>query len=135
VIVIDASSLAKYLLREESWESIESYLVKGVCSVDHVIKEVANAIWRHVVIRKVIDASAGLRVYSALKRLVSEGVVRIESKLLYIGKAAEIAFSHGISLYNSLYIAQALKYGKLLTSDRKQAGVAKLLGVEVYYVE
>jgi len=135
VIVIDASSLAKYLLREEGWKSIENYLVKGVCSVDHIIKEVVNAIWRHVVVRKVMDIDVGLRLYSVLKRLVSEGVVKIESQLLYIDKAAEIAFSYGISLYDALYIAQALKHGKLLTSDRKQADVARLLGAEIYYVE
>jgi len=32
VIVIDASSLTKYLLHEENWLDIEAYLVNGVYS-------------------------------------------------------------------------------------------------------
>ena len=135
MIVIDASSLTKYLLREEGWESIEGYLIKGVCSVDHIVKEVANAIWKHTIVRKIIDLDMGFRVYNELKRLVNEGVVKLESQLLYIDKAMEIAFRHSISLYDSLYIAQALKYGKLLTSDKKQANIAKSLGIEIYYIE
>ena len=135
MIVIDASSLAKYLLREEGWELIEEYLIKGVCSVDHIVKEVANAVWKHVVVRRVISVDLGLRVFEELKRLINEGIVKLESQLMYIDRAMEIALNHSIPFYDALYIAQALRYGELLTSDKRQADVARSLGVKVYFVE
>jgi predicted nucleic acid-binding protein len=42
VIVIDASILAKFVLREENWEKVYEILSKETISVDHVVKEVAN---------------------------------------------------------------------------------------------
>ncbi len=135
MIVIDASTLAKYLLREENWEQIEGYLIRGVYSVDHIVKEVANAIWKHVVIRKVISVDLGLKVFYELKKLVSEGVVRLEDQSMYIDRAMEIALTYGITFYDSLYIAQALRYGELLTSDEAQAEVAKALGIKTYFIE
>jgi len=44
VIVIDASALAKFILREENWEKVYEILSTEVVSVDHVVKEVANTI-------------------------------------------------------------------------------------------
>jgi len=35
VIVIDSSSLTKYLLKEEGWEGVEQYVEKGAISLDH----------------------------------------------------------------------------------------------------
>jgi len=49
VIVIDASALVAYLLREEEFEEIRKYLRRGVISVSLAPKEVSNAIltaWR-----------------------------------------------------------------------------------------
>jgi len=43
VIVADPSALAKYLLREEGWRSVEEYLVEG-CSPGLMVVEIANAI-------------------------------------------------------------------------------------------
>ncbi len=134
MIVIDASALAKYLLREEGWESIEEYLVKGVYSVDHIVKEVANAIWKHVVIRRLATVDLGFKLFYALKKLADEGVIKLENQLTYLDKAMQIAFQYGITVYDALYIAQALKHGELLTSDRKQAEIARMLGVKVYLV-
>ncbi len=132
--MVDASALAKYLLREEGWELVEGYLVKGVVSVDHVVKEVANAIWKHVAVRRVIPRELGIELLKALKKLVEERVVVLESEDLYIEKGFEIAISYGVTLYDALYVAQALKHGELLTSDEKQAEVAKVLGIEVHFV-
>jgi predicted nucleic acid-binding protein len=44
VIVVDASALAKYVLKEEGWREIRKVLEGGAVSVDHVVKEVSNAI-------------------------------------------------------------------------------------------
>jgi len=135
VIVIDTSSLAKYLLHEENWSTIENYLVKGVYSVDHIVKEVTNAIWKHIVIRKLVTTDLGLKVFQQLKRLIDEGVIKLEPQIIYLDKAMEIAIRYSIPLYDSLYIAQALKYRELLTSDKTQADVAKALGITVHLIE
>jgi predicted nucleic acid-binding protein len=52
VIVIDASTLAKFVLREENWERVYEVLSKETISVDHVVKEIANAIWKYYSIYK-----------------------------------------------------------------------------------
>ncbi len=135
MIVIDASALAKYLLREENWEAVEDYLLKKVYSLDLAVKEVANAIWKHVVVRKVITADMGLNIYRQLRRLVHENIVVLESQDRYIDKAVELALEHNITVYDSLYIAQALKYGELLTGDEKQASISEKLGINTHYIK
>ena len=135
MIVADSSAIAKYLLREEGWRSVEEYLVKGVYSLDLVVVEVANAIWKHSAVRKLISADLGLRLFQQLKRLVTEGVVKLENQLKYIDSAMDIALSRRVPIYDALFIAQALRYGELLTSDRDQARVASDLGVKVYLVD
>ena len=131
MIVIDASALAKYLLRERGWRSIEHYLEKGVYSVDHVVKEVANAIWKHAVLRGAINVANALELYKVLKMLLGD-VIIIEPQEKYMDEALRIALENRITLYDALYIAQALSKGGLLTADDGQARVAEKLGVKVY---
>ncbi len=45
MIVVDASALAKYILREEGWEKVYTLLASDyVVTVDHALKEVLNAV-------------------------------------------------------------------------------------------
>ena len=46
MIVVDASALAKYILREEGWKGVGSFIKekKPLYSLNHLIKEVGNAI-------------------------------------------------------------------------------------------
>ena len=135
MIVIDASSLAKYILREENWVDIEKYLARGLYSIDHIVKEVSNAIWKHTVIHKRFTDKEYNIAWEILKRIVEEEVISIESQLYYIDKAMNIAIENKISVYDSLYLAQALKYGELLTSDKIQAKIAKRIGIETHFIE
>jgi len=43
--VIDASALSRFILKEERWRRVVNYLISAI-SVDHVVKEVSNAIWK-----------------------------------------------------------------------------------------
>jgi predicted nucleic acid-binding protein len=63
-----------------------------------------------------------------------KSVLFLEDPLEYLPQAREIACEERITVYDALYIAQALKYGKLATSDEKQGRVAEKLGVEVTYL-
>jgi len=135
VIVVDASALAKYVLKEEGWRDVRKLLEGGAVSVDHVVKEVSNAIWRKCAVLKLEDAGVAVKRYELLVELVRSGVVVLESELKYLEKAFRIAIENGVTVYDSLYIAQARELGaRLLTSDRKQAEVATRLGVSPVYV-
>lgn len=131
MIVIDASSLAKYLLHEEGWERVSQYIRGGgIYSVDHVVKEVSNAIWKHCRVGRVIDRVKVGELYRALMKLVGAGVVAVESEERYMGRAFELSLEHGLTVYDALYVAQALQRGcSLLTSDERQARAARGIGV------
>jgi len=59
----------------------------------------------------------------------------LEPEAAYLDKALRISLEHGITLYDSLYVAQALKAGALLTLNERQAEVAKRAGAEVHSIE
>jgi len=133
VIVVDASALAKYLLRESGWRRVEDYLRGDAYTLDHVVKEVANAIWKHAVLRHAISVELALELYHALRSLASDVLV-VEDQDRYLDKAFSIAVDEKVTVYDALYIAQALDKGSLLTADEKQARVARRLGVEMVTV-
>ena len=134
MIVADSSSLVKYLLREEGWQQIEQYLVQGVVTLDHSRKEVLNAIWKHHVVRRVIGGEQAEELRKAFESLIEAKIIIIEREEQYIEKAFNIALTHQLTIYDALYISQALKWGKLLTSDKIQEEVARKLGIEVTYI-
>jgi len=131
VIVIDASSLAKYLLREPLWEKVERHMLEeDVYSVDHMLKEVLNAVWKNCVLLKLFDENTALEKLEVLIMLTKD-VIHIEPESQYLEKAFQIALKHSITVYDALYVAQALKLGAaLLTSDKGQGEVARKEGVE-----
>jgi len=133
VLVIDASALAKYVLHEENWERVGAYVreLRPLYSVDHVLKEVGNAIWKHCRLRGILGRDEATGLYRALLRLIEAGVVILEPETDYLEAALQLALDHGVTLYDSLYLAQARKLGELLTSDERQAEVAAKLDIEV----
>ena len=135
MIVIDASSLSKYLLKEENWREVRKYLAMGVYSVDHIVKEVSNAIWKHSVLFNRITKDNAILLYKQLKRMLEEEILILDPENLYIDKALEISLNYKITFYDSIYLAQALKYGELLTSDQKQAEISKKLNIKTHYIE
>ena len=135
MIVIDASTLSKYLLKEENWREVKKYLIMGVYSVDHIVKEVSNAIWKHSVFFNRITKDNAILLYKQLKRMLEEEILILDPENLYIDKALEISLNYKITFYDSIYLAQALKYGELLTSDQKQAEISKKLNIKTHYIE
>ncbi len=124
MIVIDASALTKFVLKEEGWEEVTPYLKTGAVSIDLVIKEVANAVWKKFKQGAVSIKEAKI-ILQALKEIV-EKVIKIEGELNYIDEAVKIAFNRNITIYDSLYIAMAkIKGLNLLTMDENQANAAK----------
>lgn len=135
MIVIDASALIKYLLKEPGREVVERYLIAGTCSVDHLVKEVSNAIWKHTTLYRRISEENARALFAALFKLIEEKIVLIEPQEKYVHQAFEIALNNEITIYDALYIAQAkANNAKLLTSDKKQANVARGLGIAVHQI-
>jgi len=135
VIVIDASALTKYIFKEEGWGEVRRVLEKGATSIDHVVKEVANAIWKKCAVLKLEPVDVARKRFLLLREMVREGVVALEDESKYIEEAFRIAIENEISIYDSLYLAQALKLeAQLLTSDRRQAQVAERLLVSTRYI-
>jgi predicted nucleic acid-binding protein len=128
VIVIDASILVKFILKEEGWNKIADFLKAGTISVDLVIKETVNAIWKRVM-RKEISLEDAKRMFEAMKEILNKAVI-IENEMDYIDEAFEIFIKQNITVYDSLYIALAKKKKlELLTADEMQAQAASLEGV------
>jgi len=136
VIVVDASALVKYILHEEGWDRVAFYIreMRPLYSVDHVIKEVGNALWKHS-LKKVMNTNTVLKLFQAFLRLIETEVIVVEPELKYVQSALEIALQEDITLYDALYIAQAQRLGVfMITSDRKQAEVATRLGIHVHLI-
>jgi predicted nucleic acid-binding protein len=134
VIVIDASILVKFILKEEGWNKIADFLKAGTISVDLVIKETVNAIWKRVM-RKKISLEETKSMFEAMKEILNKAVI-IENEMDYIDEAFEISIRQNITVYASLYIALAKKKKlELLTADEMQAQAATLEGVRAIVLQ
>ncbi len=131
--VVDASSLAKYILREEGWRGVREHLAEEPLSLDLALAEISNAIWKHHILFKRASREEAEVMFEALRRL-GEDVLTLEPFGRYLRRAVEIAVEEAISVYDALYLAQAEKIGVLVTSDSAQAEAARRLGIEVRYV-
>ena len=135
MIVIDASALTKYILKEENWLEVSDYLKRGVLSVDHIIKEVGNAIWKHLTLRKIIDKDIANNLFKLLFSFIESKVLTLEPETKFLESAFKIAIDNEITLYDAIYLAQAKQYGELLTSDKNQSKVAEALGIKAHFIE
>jgi len=103
-------------------------------SVDHVVKEVSNAIWKAYT-RGFITEKDVKKKLDALMMLININILLVD-ELKLIRDAMNIAVNENITVYDALYIALAEKESiPLVTSDKKQASVCKKRGVIVYYIE
>jgi len=133
VTVIDASSLAKYMLRENNWRKIRKHLEADVYSLNLALAEVSNAIWKHHVLYGRISEREALAAFEAVKLL--KDVVVFESFEDHLDRAMEISREHTIPVYDALYLSQAEEHGSMVTSDAAQRDVARTMEVEVEYIE
>lgn len=134
MIVIDASSLIKFLLKEERWDEVEEYLNKEITSIDFILLEATNAIWKEHVLRKKIDKEQASKIFENLQK-IKEGVITIEQSMGYLKIGYDIATAQKTTIYDAVYIAQAKKSGSLLTSDRVQKEIAERLDVKTIFIQ
>ena len=133
MIVVDASALIAFFLREEGWSKLSDYMVLTL-SVDHVVKEFYNAVWKAVYVKKVLNLEDSRSVIELFKRYREKNMI-LEPEDKYLDMALDIALRSGLTIYDSLYISQALQKNlPLLTLDLKQRYIAQRLGVRVLEV-
>ncbi len=133
MIAIDASSLAKYVLREENWRKVRNHLLNEPYSLNLALAEISNAIWKHSVLYGRISREQANKMFKALEKLGE--VITFEPFEKYLEDAIKIAMDNNITVYDALYVAQALKVGRLLTSDDGQRKIAEELGISVIFIE
>ena len=127
--VIDSSALAVFLLKEEGWKRIREILREKPYTIELAVKEAANSIWKRVKLLKDIDENKALILLGDLLKL-RRVALRIEPQDVYLTQALEIALKNDATIYDALFIAQALaKKAILVTSDKKQAEIANRLGI------
>jgi predicted nucleic acid-binding protein len=131
VRVIDSSSLVKFFSKEEGWEKVAQIIEEGAITLDLSIKEVANALWKKILIGE-MNEDIAIKILSDL--LKGEAII-IVNQDEYLIEAFKIANRNKITIYDSLFIALAkLKNLELVTSDIKQYEIAKNEGVDAQLI-
>ncbi|MEM0445788.1 MAG: type II toxin-antitoxin system VapC family toxin [Nitrososphaerota archaeon] len=134
MIVIDASALTKFLLREPGWQDVGEALKEGAFSVDMVIKETCNAVLKRYR-RGEMSLEEVDSILMALKTLRG-AALKVENEATYIDETVRFALEKGTTVYDALYIVYSkAKNSILLTADSAQAKTASNEGVKVRYVE
>ena len=130
MIVVDASILVAFFLRESGWRSLAKYLTRTI-SLDMAVKEFYNAVWKAVLVRKSLSVDEASRVIELFRKYLSGNMV-LENELDYIDQGFQIALKEGITVYDALYISLALeKNAPLASLDNKQRRVAERLDIQV----
>ena len=129
MIVVDASLLSAFILGEPGWENLAKYL-KHCYSVNLIVAETSNAIWKHYK-RNMITFNSAVKKFKVLKKMINVNVILVNEDTL-IEEAFNLSVNKDITVYDSLYLALSLeKKAPLATLDEKQRKVAKELSLKV----
>ena len=129
MIVVDASLLSAFILGEPEWENLAKYL-KHCYSVNLIVAETSNAIWKHYK-RNMITFNSAVKKFKVLKKMINVNVILVNEDTL-IEEAFNLSVNKDITVYDSLYLALSLeKKAPLATLDEKQRKVAKELSLKV----
>ena len=128
MIVIDSSSLSKYVNKEQDWEKVEKKLfAEGVSTLEFAILEVGNSIWKRVS-RKEIPVENALSIYREIVRSIFEDglILIVSTESVLLNDSLDLAIHEKITTYDSAFI-ELTKKGKfeLVTSDEKQRDIAR----------
>jgi len=106
-IVIDSSILAKFILREEGWERIRDVISRKPYTLELAMEEVVNVIWRRITLLADISIEKAFILLSDLLEM-KKTLLIVEPQDHYLNQALKIAVENKISIYDVLFIAQAI---------------------------
>jgi predicted nucleic acid-binding protein len=118
-LVLDANIVAKWFIPEEYSEQARDLMEPGrrFTAPDLLYSEIGNILWKKHG-RGEISRPEAREILQAILSLPFEIVASPELASL----AQEIAFAAGITFYDGLYVAAAIRHkGVLVTADRKLA--------------
>jgi len=119
-MIIDASILASFLIKDEFYDLSEKFLREHAGELkapDIIIAEVANVIWKHIVVVRRIPSSLVDDLIDLFYILVT--TIEIYDSLPLLKDAFKISIDVKISIYDALYIALSLNSrDKFATFDR-----------------
>ena len=119
-MIIDASILASFLIKDEFYDLSEKFLREHAGELkapDIIIAEVANVIWKHIVVVRRIPSNLVDDLIDLFYVLVT--TIEIYDSLPLLKDAFKISIDVKISIYDALYIALSLNSrDKLATFDR-----------------
>jgi len=128
--VADSSALISFFLREPGWKRVREHL-DFVVTIELSKKEIYNAIWKAHKLRNRLTREQ-VREALGLVKEHSDCCVVLEDQDHLLDEALELALTHGLTVYDSLFVALSVIKGLSLVSlDEKQRRVARALGVEV----
>ncbi len=124
MFVVDASVFSSIIVKDEFYENAREFLVKypskNLVTVDLAYAETANTLWKHVFVYKRIPLEKYNELKSLVKPLIDKSVSKVYRSDTILVKALDRALEYGITVYDGLYVALALKLGyKLASFDEK----------------
>lgn len=129
--VIDSSSVAKLVNREENWELVEKALAGSCVSLELAVKETGSSLWRRVH-RGLLDPR---KAQNAFEEFVASRPFAVADQESLYSLAFGIASSLDLSVYDALFLALSKEKGlPFVTSDPSQADAASKLGLEVEFI-
>jgi hypothetical protein len=63
--------------------------MRPLYSLDYVLKEVTNAVWKDASTRKVVTSEFAMRLYGLVERLVDSQVIILENELKHLKENVE----------------------------------------------
>jgi len=126
--VIDASVIAKLIMREENYVEAAKEIEADDETLDLAILEVANVILKYHR-RGILPIEEMLERFEELKELSK--TLKILDFKKFLEQAFEFAITTNLTIYDSLYIVAS---SKLVTSDINQAEAAKQHGRRIVLV-
>ncbi len=123
--LIDSSVIVKFFAEEPGWGSLREYLYTPI-SIELSMKELGSALLKKVR-QKGMERQTAMEILARCPK-----IFRFLEQKKHLNGAFEIAQKYDTSIYDSLFIAVALKEGyELVTCDGYQADIARKVGVRV----
>jgi predicted nucleic acid-binding protein len=133
-VIIDASVISAFLLKEEGWKDIGAILEDGTFATELVVTETCNAILS-AVRRKRINEEEAREALKILVDFIDANIKIVRQDGVLLSEAFQNAKENDLAIYDSIHIVLARKLrGSLASRGPKQIEVAKKSKVNVISV-
>jgi predicted nucleic acid-binding protein len=129
-VIIDASVLTAFLLKEEGWKDISALLMKGTYATELVITESCNSVLTALRRSRITEREAEETI-STLMSFTNTNINILPQEEI-IEDGFKLAKENGLSMYDAIYIALAKKMDATLASrDPRQIEAARRSRVKI----